>query len=227
MEVYFYHIVLLSLMIVLNSTVHAVLIDKKISGYFSETKLKDWISNLKTILIWGAGASLVFLLTQNGLTALKINSTASMTLNIVWFTIIFFGHGVYIYFSHRSLHQIRFLRKFHATHHVGREQSPLSSWDIHPVEAFIDTVGIVLVGLIFPAPLEVYIAYTFFAFQINIWAHFTLNEKTNSVLKRIIYILGNYHHHNIHHLNPKKNFGAFILLDYILNTQTNKYPSKS
>ena len=121
---------------------------------------------------------------------------------------------------------VKKLKRFHAIHHQLRKQSPLSSWSIHPVEGIIDAFGIIILGLFFPAPLEVFCVYAVFAFQINIWAHFTLKPNDHSILKNFINIAGNFHHHDIHHYNPNKNYGAFVLLDKFLKTQTKLYPSQ-
>ena len=227
MQVYFYQISLLLLILIINCVTHSILIQQPIDKYFLKTSKKLWLSNIKTIIIWAFGATLVYILSVNNFTALIPQSDLNWKSFLVWFTLIFFTHGIYIYFAHRALHEIKGIRKYHGFHHVKRTQSPLTSWDIHPVEALIDTLGIVLMGFLFPAPLEVYVVYTFYAFQINIWAHFTLSKDTNILFRTFINIMGNYRHHDIHHVNPHKNYGAFILLDWLFKTQTNEYPSQS
>lgn len=224
MQIYLQQIFVLVSIVIINCIWHGFVTHKSLRSYFKETLKKDWIANSYTILIWAAGASFVILLTKSNLTPLKNNTSHGYILKLLWFSLIFFVHGIYIYFSHRSMHKINFLRKFHGIHHFYREQTPLSSWSIHPIEAVIDTFGIIVIAFIVPVPLEVYVFYTFFSFQINIWAHFSLNENNNKWLRRFINFAGNYQHHNIHHYNGNKNFGAFIMIDYLLKTYTNKYP---
>lgn len=142
------------------------------------------------------------------------------------FFLLFFCHDIYIYLTHRLLHTKKLYRKVHAFHHQVRTQTPLAAWSVHPVESLIDSLAIVLLGLILPVSLSVLLVYSIFIFKMNLLGHFTLNEQAPRWIKAVLYRYSNFHHHNIHHQRPKLNYGALSLWDRLLKTQTSSYRKK-
>jgi lathosterol oxidase len=135
-------------------------------------------------------------------------------------------NDAYFYWTHRWMHQVSWLKKYHMTHHKSHAPSPYSALSFHPVEAFIHGFFWILVSVIIPTHPIWLIVFFSFMYYINMWGHtnFEFWHKdllTHPVLKH----LNTPTHHILHHKYHDKNYSIYYnFWDRICGTNHEKYP---
>lgn len=125
-------------------------------------------------------------------------------------------HDAYFYWSHKLMHQLPILFRFHKIHHFSHNPNPWSAFSFHPIEAII-SLGIIPI-IIFTVPVHPYALFVFSTFMTlyNVYIH--LGYKINFLF------LGNLtqntaENHDLHHRVSKYNFGLyFSFWDKIMKT---------
>lgn len=142
------------------------------------------------------------------------------------FTIIQLLHDAYFYWTHRWMHEVSWLKRFHTDHHRSHSPSPYSALSFHPVEAFIHGLFWILISIMIPLHFSWLIVFYSFMYYINMWGHtnFEFWHKdllTHPVLKH----LNTPTHHILHHKYHDKNYGIYYnFWDKICSTNHPMYP---
>jgi sterol desaturase/sphingolipid hydroxylase (fatty acid hydroxylase superfamily) len=122
----------------------------------------------------------------------------------------------YFYWMHRTLHHKYFYRRFHLTHHLSTNPTPLASFSFHPVETILEVIWIFPLVMIVPIEKHLLIAYATVSFLNNVKGHLSLDffpKHTNRWINSS-------RHHSLHHKNFNSNFGLYFLFwDKLLKTE--------
>ena len=135
-------------------------------------------------------------------------------------------NDAYFYWTHRWMHQVSWLKKYHMTHHKSHAPSPYSALSFHPVEAFIHGFFWILVSVIIPTHPVWLLVFFSFMYYINMWGHTNYefwhkDLLTHPVLKH----LNTPTHHILHHKYHDKNYGIYYnFWDRICETNHEVYP---
>jgi len=115
------------------------------------------------------------------------------------------------YWCHRALHTRPLYRRFHLIHHRSVDVSPLTSFSFHPVEAVVNSLPSILLGLTVDAPFAAFYWFGWASLLNNLLGHSgfewaprwwhgvpVLGLKTPSS------------HHNLHHEKVRGNYGLYL-----------------
>lgn len=134
-------------------------------------------------------------------------------------------HDAYFYWTHRWMHEWKWLRKYHFVHHESISPTPYASLSFHPVEAFVHGFYWYLIAFLFPVPaLWMFVFYSFM-FYINMWGHnnyefWHKDLLTHPVLKH----LNTPTHHMLHHKYHTNNYSIYYnFWDRICSTNHAEY----
>ncbi len=119
-------------------------------------------------------------------------------------------HDAYFYWTHRWMHEWKWLRKFHFAHHESTTPTPFASLSFHPVEAFIHGFYWYLIAFLLPIPAFWLFGFYSFMFYINMWGHnnhefWHKDLLTHPVLKH----LNTPTHHILHHKYHNNNYSIY------------------
>jgi sterol desaturase/sphingolipid hydroxylase (fatty acid hydroxylase superfamily) len=122
----------------------------------------------------------------------------------------------YFYWMHRILHHKYFYNKFHQTHHLSTNPTPLASFSFHPVEAILEMAWIFPVVLLIPVNKYLLISYATISFLNNVKGHLGIDifpSHTNT-------FINSSKHHSLHHKHFTSNFGLYFLFwDKVFKTE--------
>jgi len=129
---------------------------------------------------------------------------------VLSFFLIHTYHDTYFYWTHRALHDIKFLRKYHVAHHHSKIPTPLAAASFSKVEAAIQAGFYITAAMIIPAHYGMYLFFYLFITWIAAWGHVEF-EFWPSSLYRIPYgnTFNSLTHHNLHHYYGKGNYGLY------------------
>jgi sterol desaturase/sphingolipid hydroxylase (fatty acid hydroxylase superfamily) len=132
------------------------------------------------------------------------------------------------YAQHRLLHRVDVLWRLHLVHHSDLEIDATTTFRHHPAEAIFNgvVIGVVILAIGF-SRAEV-VAYTWFAFVIELLAHanLALPSRLSATLGRLI-VTPEFHrvHHSREHAEANANFGqAFSFWDFLFGTALVRAP---
>jgi len=133
---------------------------------------------------------------------------------ILYFFLSFFImhqlHDAYFYWTHRWMHEKKFLKKFHLTHHQSKVPTPFSALSFHPVEAFIQVFFWILISLLIPLPAFWLFGFYSFMYYINMWGHTNFEFWHKDLLTHpFLRYLNTPTHHNLHHKYHHLNYGIY------------------
>ncbi|WP_293894179.1 sterol desaturase family protein [Flavobacterium sp.] len=170
-----------------------------------------------TLLIYSISFYLLIYWYQKGYTQIyfKIGTFgyAYFFLSILMMVLI---HDAYFYWSHKLMHQLPFLFRFHKIHHFSHNPNPWSAFSFHPVEAII-SLGIMPI-ILFTLPVHPYALIVFSTVVVvyNVYIHLGYNIKflfMGSALRNTA------QNHDLHHRVSKYNYGLyFSFWDRIMKT---------
>lgn len=173
-------------------------------------------------LVMGVG---LWQLQRLGFTQIQTGPVQSWSLFLLQFFLMQLPHDAYFYWTHRAMHELRWLRPFHHDHHRSQPPTPFAAYSFHPVEAVIHGLFWYLVA--FLIPIHVFWLFAFYAFMsyINMWGHTGYEFWHKDLLEKPIQrILNTPTHHNLHHKYHNKNFGIYYnFWDTLCGTNHHKY----
>jgi sterol desaturase/sphingolipid hydroxylase (fatty acid hydroxylase superfamily) len=141
----------------------------------------------------------------------------------------------FLYWGHRIQHESRFLWQFHAVHHRFRTPRPLTTANIHPIDATLQGGLPIVISAIICQP-HPWLLYTFLFLRTseNVMNHCGSDAWWVSALKSSwLPLRAGVDHHDRHHFvsNHAKqatNYGeSFIMWDWMFGTLANKNTLKS
>ena len=119
-------------------------------------------------------------------------------------------HDAYFYWTHRALHEVKWLKKFHVVHHTSRVPTPIAASSFSVVEALIQAGFYITAVYLIPAHWSIHLFFYFFISWIAMWGHVEF-EFWPSALYRLPYgsTFNSLTHHNLHHYYGKGNYGLY------------------
>ena len=171
-------------------------------------EIKNSIISLGIINIF---AFIIFEMYQKSL--LQINSEIPSYWPIV-FTLQFFLmhtlHDAYFYWTHRWMHEIKWMRKWHLTHHKSHVPTPFSAFNFSWQEATIHALFFFLCAILLPINWVVFSYFYAFLFWINVFGHMNFDFWPQG-LYRWPYgsLFMTPTHHGLHHECNIKNYGLY------------------
>ena len=121
-------------------------------------------------------------------------------------------HDCFHYWMHRTSHRWGwYYRNFHIVHHKYKRAIPYSDWAMHPVDAAMNLLFMVVVPYIIPMHAVVYFAYLAFASAANAWGHAGREVMPRYFVSARSW-LAHYTVHNGHHRFPNTNFSFYLTI---------------
>ena len=181
-------------------------------------------------LCWSLSTLMIFAVLLTGLIALN-QSWAIFKVypefgqyGVVWefiaLAILFFGHDAYFYAAHRLMHAPGVYDRVHKVHHLSTNPTPLSAFSFHPVEAFVELAGVIVLICIGPISAPMVALFSLIALALNVIGHlgveiYPRRWLTHPVLK----YLNSPTVHNHHHRTFRGNYGLYTLVwDHVFGT---------
>jgi lathosterol oxidase len=176
-------------------------------GIVREVKL-----SMMTITIFAAMSTVLFQLYKAGLTSIytEVRSYPLIRVPVTVFVcmVIF---DTYFYWSHRFMHWRPVFKYTHLGHHRSVSPTPWAIYAFQPAEAVIQFLGIM--GLVIFVPMHPLSLLLFLAIdtQVNTAGHTGYEVVPRFISKlRIFQGFNTATHHDAHHTNFGKNYGAFF-----------------
>ena len=169
------------------------------------------IHSVSTQMIFLGVGVFIFVLFKLGLTKIYLSWDEHGSLYFfLSFFIIHQLHDAYFYWTHRWMHEIKFLKKYHLIHHESKVPTPFSALSFHPVEAFIQVLYWILISLLIPLPVYWLFGFYSFMYYINMWGHTSYEFWHRDLLSHpILKHLNTPTHHNLHHKYYHSNYGIY------------------
>lgn len=127
----------------------------------------------------------------------------------------FLGAEVMAYVTHRAMHEVPWLRRFHAVHHTHEPLDWLKAWRQHPVDVAIHALAVAIPALCLG------VSWTQFGAVVllrRIWTGF-LHANTRVRLGWLEGLVATpaFHHH--HHRHPRSNYAGLLpVVDRLFGT---------
>lgn len=196
----------------------------KIQQRFPKTKQlrKEILFSFLTLLIYSGTAGIVLYWSKEGITKiyLDVNEYGVFYL-IISVILMILLHDTYFYWSHKLMHNSKWLYRFHKIHHQSHNPTPWAAFAFHPVEALISLGIVPLIIFSIPThPLALMIFLTLMTIY-NILVHLgyeIFSKKfTNHAVGKWQNTTSN---HDLHHqIGGKFNYGFyFSIWDRIMGT---------
>ena len=177
----------------------------------------ELLYSVTTLLIYSVSVLLLIYWYQNGYTTIysKIETYGYgyFFISILMMVVL---HDAYFYWSHKFMHQLPLLFRFHKIHHFSHNPNPWSAFSFHPIEAII-SLGIIPI-IIFIIPVHPYALFVFSTFMTlyNVYIH--LGYKINFLFLGSM-TQNTAENHDLHHRVSKYNYGLyFSFWDRIMKT---------
>jgi Delta7-sterol 5-desaturase len=134
-------------------------------------------------------------------------------------------HDFYFYVTHLLMHQPRFYRLMHATHHQSITPSPWASFSFHPLEGLVQAAIVpilVMIVPVHPTVILVYLTFMTVSAIINHLGFEVLPQNKFGVWLARWFITGT--HHAQHHRFFKTNYALFFTIwDRVFHTEDPRF----
>jgi sterol desaturase/sphingolipid hydroxylase (fatty acid hydroxylase superfamily) len=128
-----------------------------------------------------------------------------------WLLLVLVVHDTWFYWSHRLTHHPALFRHVHRLHHRSRNPSPFAALAFHPLDALVQIIWAVPLGLLAPIPSSVWLAFAFVAMFINVLGHCGVELYPRGWAKHpVLGWLNSTTAHDQHHLRLDANFGLYF-----------------
>lgn len=136
-------------------------------------------------------------------------------------------HDTWFYWGHRILH-LRPFMWIHRVHHLAHHPSVLSASSVHPMEAFLDGIFLLLVGIV--VPLDRALLASFMALMLTRTALSHLGREVFPARPDgtpLVRAFATVTHHDLHHQALATNFGFyFTWWDRLMGTEHRAYATR-
>lgn len=171
----------------------------------------EFINGIHSTFIFMLTGFFVFFLYKNDLTVIQNEFNKwGILYSLLSFFLLHTWHDTYFYWTHRAMHEWKFLKKHHLAHHHSKIPTPLAAASFSKVEAIIQGGFYVSAVLFIPAHYSMYLFFYFFITYIAAIGHVEFEFWPNS-LYRFPYgsTFNSLTHHNLHHYYGRGNFGLY------------------
>lgn len=137
-------------------------------------------------------------------------------------------HDTYFYWMHRLLHTKPLYRTAHQLHHRSNNPSPWSCYSFHIIEAFFESVILILLVYIMPMHIISISLFTVVGLLINVYGHLGYEIAPRGFRKTVFFKLFNTSvHHNMHHSRFSGNYGLYFRhWDRLMGTEIIDYENE-
>jgi Delta7-sterol 5-desaturase len=131
----------------------------------------------------------------------------------VSFCLCVFLDDTYFYWTHRFMHWRPVFKYFHMAHHRSITPTPWAIFAFNPLEAMLQSVGIMLLVLYLPMRPLILLAFLSYDTLVNTAGHTGYEVVPQVISKNWFFKYFNtVTHHDAHHTNVRVNYGAFFNL---------------
>lgn len=134
----------------------------------------------------------------------------------------------YFYWTHRLMHHRALFRFFHRTHHLSTNPTPLTTYAINPLEALVDSGGVVIILFFLPKHIAAYLVFSYVNTAYAVYAH--LGHEilpAHWAAHRFGRWINTSVAHNIHHARARHNFSWYFLFwDRLMGTVDPDYEAQ-
>ena len=174
---------------------------------YSQLK-KELLLSTSTMIIYGISSSLLLYWYNKGFTTIYISvHTFGYGYLVLSILLMIFIHDAYFYWTHKLMHHVPILYRFHKIHHQSHNLNPWSAFAFHPVEAAISLGIMPLFIFIFPvhpfALITFFTIVTFYNVVIHLGFKAYSSENSNTIRNTA-------ENHEIHHKEEKCNYGLYF-----------------
>jgi Delta7-sterol 5-desaturase len=170
----------------------------------------EYLYNVTTFAVIFAYGAIIYELYTRGWTRLMVSDGANGFWIAAEFLLLNLLQDTHFYWTHRALHQFRFLTRAHSVHHRATQPSPWTTFTFHPIEAALNFSFFLLVAVALPLHWQSVALYFVFLIVLNVNGHlgFEIFPRTLFQLP-IVKTFNNATHHQIHHSKSNCNFGLY------------------
>ena len=130
---------------------------------------------------------------------------------LISFAVVLFIHDTYFYWTHRWMHNKKFYKYFHKTHHLSVNPTPLAAFAFHPLEAIVESGVFVLIPLFIPIHWSVLVLFSLFSLFMNVYGHLGFGLfKPEKIRTFPLNIFSHSTHHSWHHRFQRGNYGFYF-----------------
>lgn len=172
--------------------------------------LRAWLVDVSWLTL---GALTLTLVVGPVLRWVQLDSTpAWWRLGLAMLGAEFASYGV-----HRAMHEVPWLRRFHAVHHEPVELDWLKAWRQHPLDVALHALAVGLPGALLGAPLSSLAALVLLRRLYTSLLHANVNLRFGW----LEHVVATPHFHHMHHHHGAANFaGLFPWIDRLFGTHT-------
>jgi len=177
--------------------------------YPSKNQLKtEFLYTACTFIIYAASASLLMYWYQNGWTKIYLGVDTFGYLYLFFsILLMLLVHDSYFYWTHKLMHSLPFLYRFHRIHHRSHNPNPWSAFSFHPVEAIISLGFVPIIVFFIPVhPLALTIFFTIMT-TYNILIHLGYRISVAQFKNQFQNTAEN---HELHHQKRRYNYGFYF-----------------
>ena len=186
------------------------------SDYQREIRLSTY-----TILILSTLTTATYQLVKSGYSQLYFDwSDFPVYYHVISFFLCLILHDTYFYWSHRFMHLPKIFRFTHKGHHLSFTPSPWAILAFQPLEAVIQFGTFALIVFTIPLHPVIFGVYLMYDTIVNTAGHNGFELVPRWMAKNPLLKFGNtVTHHDLHHLDFTKNYGAFFnIWDRLMGT---------
>ncbi len=120
-------------------------------------------------------------------------------------------HDTYFYWMHRLLHHKAIFTFTHKVHHKSVNPSPWVSYSFHFIEAFTESLVLLVAAFIIPMhPISI-LLFTVIGFLINVYGHLGFELMPKRFRSSVLFQIFNTSvYHNLHHSKFKGNYSLYF-----------------
>ena len=188
--------------------------------------LLEFVISLRTVVVFATVNMITFALLYFGhLPGPGIAAQWGPVWFWVSFALMLLAHDTWFYWTHRAMHRMRAIRRFHWRHHKSNNPSPFAAYSTDVGEAVINSLFIPVWLALVPTDWGVLVVFTFHQIIRNTVGHagYELMPATRDG-KPLIPWLTSITHHDLHHGQANWNYGLyFTWWDRLMGTEHPQY----
>jgi sterol desaturase/sphingolipid hydroxylase (fatty acid hydroxylase superfamily) len=168
--------------------------------------------SLGTVAVFAAVAAAVLALLVSGRVEIYEDPGKH---GLAWFflsaPLLLVWHDAYSYWTHRLLHTRWLMRHVHAVHHRSRHPSPFAAYAVHPVEALVIGLTILLPLLVLPLNGYVVVAFGILEVARAVYSHAGVETMPRGFSRHWLWgRLATSTHHHLHHEAVRGNYALWF-----------------
>lgn len=134
-------------------------------------------------------------------------------------------HDTYFYWMHRFMHLKSVYPHVHLVHHKSTSPTPWASFSFHPIEGFLEALGVLALLFIMPVHMYTFWAFLIFMTVFNVLGHLGYEIFPKGLTRSKKWGWHNtVTHHDMHHKHFNSNYGIYFnWWDKWMNTNHEKY----